>query len=74
MKDGTLFFQFEKFTHTQAFHVNLTQDNAAVEIMTLIESNAFKQMDGFMTDSQWHALFNKKKVRQVLRKKKQYTD
>lgn len=59
-KDGVLFFQFESFTDTQAFHRNHSTTETLEEILKLIETNAYKQIDGYMTTEEWHALFNKK--------------
>lgn len=55
-----LMFQFESFTEKQAFHDNYDTDAALDMLTELIQGNEYKHIDGFMTDSEWHALFSKK--------------
>lgn len=59
-KEGILYFQFERFTATQAFHSNHTTQETVSLLMDLLEEKVYKQMDGYTSGEEWHALFNKK--------------
>lgn len=60
MKEDQLYFQFESFTQTQAFHSNHSVSDTLAQLMTMLEAKSYKQMDGYTSSEEWHALFNKK--------------
>jgi len=60
MKNDVLFFQFESFTATQAFHDNYSSAEAETKLGSLIEDNAYRQINGEVLDGSWQMLLSKK--------------
>ncbi len=60
MKNDVLFFQFESFTTTQAFHENYSSTEAEAKLGSLIEENAYRQINGEVLDGSWQMLLSKK--------------
>ena len=63
----TLFFQLESFTKTQAFHENLTKDEAAIKISKYMES--FRQMQASTSSMNYTVLVSKKGKVTITRKR-----
>ena len=70
-RKGTLLFQFESFTKTQAFHENLTPEAAAEKIALYMEE--FRQMQAETVNEDVTVLVSKKGKVTVQRKKKKET-
>ena len=70
-RKGTLLFQFESFTKTQAFHENLTPEAAAEKIALYMEE--FCQMQAETVNEDVTVLVSKKGKVTVQRKKKKET-
>ncbi|MBO5460357.1 MAG: SAM-dependent methyltransferase [Ruminococcus sp.] len=65
---GTLFFQFESFTKTQAFHENLNLESAVEKALGYLQE--FRQMQISLTDADVNILISKKGKVTIQKKKK----
>ena len=65
---GEIFLQFESFTKTQAFHENLTADQAVEKAFMYMQE--FRQMQISVTDADYTVLVSKKGKATIQRKKK----
>lgn len=60
MKNKVLFFQFESFTATQAFHDNFSASQTESKLSDLLEANTYRQINGESVHGQWQILLSKK--------------
>ena len=60
MKDKQLYFQYESFTSTQAFHENYLPKEAETRLTSLLEDNAYRQINGETLNGSWQLLLSKK--------------
>ncbi len=68
-KGGELYFQFESFTKTQAFHKNLKADEAGAEFLDHMDS--FRQIQIETVEADYTVLVSKKGKVTIKKKKKQ---
>ncbi len=60
LKGNELFFQFESFTSTQAFHENYSKEDAINRLYAMMDENLYKQINGETETGKWQMLISKK--------------
>ncbi len=60
LKEGSLLFQFESLTTTQAFHKNHSAGDAHTLLEQLIKGNQYRQINGETRTGTWQILLSKK--------------